>query len=241
MNDESYAGKPFDALNSRGLTGKREYVRSLEQRADREALSLLIECLCDESWYLRDQAEQALLRIGPDAADVLLPLLEQGLWFTRTSAAQVLGRFGHRPAVPGLLRLAEDANETVATAARDALVAIGRAGGSIRLAQALHGLPPDSRRRRFDEIAAEDRHLGERVARMMRNEELMSAEGGDALSDESPMVRASEEGFEWEILTGPPAGSATTAPVLDPALAPAHAPAHAPETPGSGRAGTPTP
>ena len=81
MNDENYAGKPFDALNSRGLTGKREYVRSLEQRADREALSLLIECLCDESWYLRDQAEQALARIGPDAADVLLPLLEQGLWF----------------------------------------------------------------------------------------------------------------------------------------------------------------
>lgn len=247
MNDESYAqGKPFDALNSRGLTGKREYVRSLEQRADREALSLLIECLCDESWYLRDQAEQALLRIGPDAADVLLPLLEQGLWFTRTSAARVLGRFGHRPAVPGLLRLAEDANETVAVAARDALVAIGRAGGSIRLAQALHGLPPDSRRRRFDEIAAEDRHLGERVARMMRNEELMSAEGGDALSDESPMVRASEEGFEWEILTGPPAGGsesggATPGPALDPALAPVHAPAHAPETPGSGRAGTPTP
>jgi HEAT repeat protein len=224
MSDDKYAqSKPFDSLNSRGLTGKREYVRGLEQRADEEALSLLIECLCDESWYLRDQAEQALLRIGPDAAGVLLPLLEQGLWFTRTSAARVLGRFGHRPAVPGLLRLAEDANETVAKAARDALVVIGRAGGSIRLAQALHGLPPDSRRRRFDEIAAEDRHLGERVARMMRNDELMAAEGGDALSDESAVVRASEEGFEWEILTGPP----HTGP--------------APEETGEGRAGTPGP
>lgn len=242
MNDESYSqSKPFDALNSRGLTGKREYVRSLEQRADHEALSLLIECLCDESWYLRDQAEQALLRIGPDAADVLLPLLEQGLWFTRTSAAQVLGRFGYRPAVPGLLRLAEDANETVAGAARVALVAIGRAGGSIRLAQSLHGLPPDTRRRRFDEIAAEDRHLGERIARMMRNEELMSAEGGDALSDESPMVRASEEGFEWEVLTGPPAGGPARDPALAPARAPAHAPAHTPDDPGGGRAGTQTP
>jgi HEAT repeat protein len=222
MSDDSYAqGKPFDALNSRGLTGKREYVRSLEQRADTEALSLLIECLCDESWYLRDQAEQALLRLGPEAAQVLLPMLEQGLWFTRTSAARVLGRFGFRPAVPGLLRLAEDANETVATAARDALVAIGRAGGAIRLAQTLHGLPPDTRRRRFDEIAAEDRHLGERLARMMRNEDLMTAEGGDALSDESAVVRASEEGLEWEILTGPPAPG--------------------PESSGGGHAGTPTP
>jgi HEAT repeat protein len=128
MSDDKYAqSKPIDALNSRGLTGKREYVRGLEQRADAEALSLLIECLCDESWYLRDQAEQALLRIGPDiAAGVLLPMLEQGLWFTRTSAARVLGRFGHRPAVPGLLRLAEDANETVAIAARDSMVMIGR-------------------------------------------------------------------------------------------------------------------
>lgn len=224
MSEDTFAqNKPFDALNSRGLTGKREYVRGLEQRSDAEAISLLIECLCDESWYLRDQAEQALIRIGPSVAEVLLPLLEQGLWFTRTSTARVLGHFGHRPAVPGLLRLGEDANATVAGAARDALVAIGRAGGSIRLAQALHGLPPDARRRRFDEVAAEDRHLGERIARMMRNEELMSAEGGDALSDDSAVVRASEEGLEWEVLTGPPATRA------------------APEDGGGGRAGTTTP
>ncbi|MEK7330364.1 MAG: HEAT repeat domain-containing protein [Candidatus Eisenbacteria bacterium] len=208
MSDDKFSqGKPFDALNSRGLIGKREYVRSLEQRRDDEALSLLVECLCDESWYLRDQAEEALARIGPSVAPVLLPLLEQGLWFTRTSAARVLGRFGHRPAVPGLMRLADDANETVADAARDALVAIGRGGGSISLAQALHGLPPDLRRRRFDEIAARDRHLGERVERMMRNDELMTAEGGEALSDESAVVRASEEGLEWEVLTGPPASA----------------------------------
>lgn len=208
MSDDKFSqNKPFDALNSRGLIGKRDYVLSLEQRRDDEALSLLVECLCDESWYLRDQAEAALARIGSSAAPVLRPLLEQGLWFTRTSAARVLGRFGHRPAVPGLMRLADDANETVADAARDALVAIGRGGGSISLAQALHGLPPDLRRRRFDEIAARDRHLGERVERMMRNDELMTAEGGEALSDESAVVRASEEGLEWEILTGPPASA----------------------------------
>jgi HEAT repeat protein len=223
MSDDKYAqSKPIDALNSRGLTGKREYVRGLEQRADAEALSLLIECLCDESWYLRDQAEQALLRIGPDsAADVLLPMLEQGLWFTRTSAARVLGRFGHRAAVPGLLRLAEDANETVALAARDAMVLIGRSGGAIRLAQALHGLPPDARKRRFDDIATADRLLGERLTRMMANEDLMAAEGGDALSDESAMVKASEEGLEWEVLTSPPAPN--------------------PDPSGGGRAGTPAP
>lgn len=221
MSDDTFAqAKPFDALNSRGLIGKREYVRGLEQRRDEEALSLLVECLCDESWYLRDQAEAALARIGPSVATVLLPLLEQGLWFTRTSSARVLGRFGHRPAVPGLLRLADDANETVATAARDALIAIGRGGGSISIAQALHGLPPDLRRRRFEELAAGDRHLGERVQRMLLSDELMTAEGGEALSDDSPVVRASEEGLEWEVLIGPPASVPR------------------PDDPGGGRAGT---
>lgn len=205
MSDDTFAqGRPFDALNSRGLTGKREYVRSLEQRRDEEALSLLVECLCDESWYLRELAEVALGRIGERAAPVLVPLLEQGLWFTRTSAARVLGRFGHRPAVAPLLRLAEDANETVAEAAREALTAIGRAGGAVRLAHALHHLPPDLRRRRFDEVVLRDRPLGERVKRMMENDELMSADGGDDLRDDSAMVRASEEGLEWEVLTGPP-------------------------------------
>jgi HEAT repeat protein len=207
MNDEYSQSKPFDTLNSRGLAGKREYVRGLEQRRDEEAVTLLAECLCDESWYLRDQAEQALSRIGPDVAPMLLPLLEQGLWFTRTSAARVLGGFGHRPGVPALLRISNDANETVSGAAADALVAIGRAGGAIRIAQSLHGLPPDLRRRRMKEMTARDAHLGDRIERMMRSEDLMSAPGGDALSDESALVRASEDGLEWEVLTGPPAGA----------------------------------
>ena len=220
MSDDAYTqGKPFDVLNSRGLAGKKEYVSGLERRRDEQAISLLVECLCDESCYLRDQAEQALSRIGASVAPVLLPLLEQGLWYTRGSVARVLGRFGYRPGVPGLLNLGEDANETVAAAACDALVAIGRNGGTISIAQALHRLAPDVRRRRFGEIAARDRHLADRVERMLLNDELMSAEGGESLNDESPVVRAAEDGLEWEVLTGPPASPKR------------------PEAPGSGRAG----
>jgi len=205
-DDKQAQARPFDALNSRGLAGKREYVRGLELRSDQEALALLVECLCDESGYLRDLAEDALLRIGEHAAPVLLPLLDQGLWFTRTSAIRVLGRYAHRAAVPGLLRLAGDANETVADAARNALVAIGRGGGTFSLARGLHALPVEARPRRFNELTTRDRHLGERIERMMRNDELMSAES-DTLADDSPVVRASEEGLEWEVLTGPPSTS----------------------------------
>jgi hypothetical protein len=202
MSDEKYGQiKPFDALNSRGLAGKREYVRGLEQRRDEEALSLLVECLCDESWFLRDLAEESLLRMGSKGAEILVPLLEQGLWYTRASAARVLGHCAHRPAVPGLLRLTEDPNETVAQAARAALAEIGTHGGAITLARSLYRLPPETRYRRFGEIRVLDRPLAERVDKMMRQEELMAAEDED-LTDESPMVRATEEGLEWEVLTG---------------------------------------
>ena len=123
---EKYTPRVLDALNTRGLAGKREYVRGLEQRRDEEALSLLVECLCDESSYLRELAEDALLRIGDRAAPVLLPLLDQGLWYTRSSAARVLGRLARRDAIPGLQRLAVDANASVREAAREALELIAR-------------------------------------------------------------------------------------------------------------------
>lgn len=203
-DDLSRDRRPLEILNARGLTAKREYVRGLEQRRDPEALSLLVECLCDESWFLRELAEEAFLRMGAEHAGVVVPLLDQGLWFTRTSAARVLGRLGVRPAVPGLLRLAEDANETVRSAACDALVALAHARGAVRLAHALFRLPPEPRRRRLEDLARRDRAVADRLERLMRNDELMHLDAPDDVADDHPLVLASEEGVEWEILTGPP-------------------------------------
>lgn len=203
MTDDKF-GKPFDALNTRGLTAKREYVRDLTARADPQSLSLLVECLGDESWYTRDLAEKAFLELGPERADVLLPMLEQGLWYTRTSVARVLGKLAYRPAVPHLLQLTTDSNDTVVLAAREALVAIGLHAGAARLAHALFRMPPDAREQRLTEIGAAHRPLRERIERLMRQEDLMASADPDALSDDSAEVRASEEGVEWEILTGPP-------------------------------------
>jgi len=203
MPDDKFAqSRAFDAMNPRGLAAKREYVRGLEQRRDPESLSLLVECLCDESSYLRDLAEKAFLRLGPDVAPVLLPLLEQGLWFTRTSAAAILGRFAFRPAVPTLMRLAEDKNRTVGEGACESLVAIGRAGGAFRIAHVLHRMAPDARRRRLQELARRDGVLAAGVERMMASEELMVRSDDGELADDSPVVRASVEGVEWEVLTG---------------------------------------
>jgi HEAT repeat protein len=205
MTDDGGKAKAFDVLNSRGLTAKRDYVRGLEQRRDPEAMSLLVECLCDESWYLRDLAEKVFLRLGAEAGPVLLPWLEQGLWYTRTSAAGILGRIGHRGAVPGLLRLADDPNRTVHEAACAALVAIARQGGATRLAWELHRLPPEARRRRIDDLATTDRALVERLERLLANGELMSHADREALVDDGALVRSHDEGVEWEVLVSPPA------------------------------------
>ena len=205
MSDDKYgAGRTIDAMNARGLAGKRDYVRSLEQRRDEEAMSLLVECLCDESWYLRDLAEHALLRLGDRGGEALLPILEQGLWFSRSSAARVLGRLGYRPAAAGLLRLCADSNATVVQSARASLVDLSHRGGSVRIAWELHRGEPERRRELLQQMGQMDRPLLERLERMLRNEDLMIREDPDDLRDDSDIVRASEEGVEWEVLTGPP-------------------------------------
>ncbi len=204
MTDDQHTGRTLDAMNARGLAGKRDYVRSLEQRRDVEAMSLLVECLCDESWYLRELAEHALLRMGDRAGETLLPLLEQGLWFSRASAARVVGRLGYRPAAASLLRLLDDTVVTVAKAAEASLADLAHRGGSVRIAWELHRREPEERQPLLSRLATLDRPLGDRLDRMLRNEELMTTVDPEELRDDSELVRASEEGVEWEILTGPP-------------------------------------
>ena len=221
MADEANGQRrSLDALNARGLAGKRDYVRSLEQRRDAEAMTLLVECLCDESWYLRELAENALLRLGDRAGETLAPLLEQGLWFSRASSARVLGRMGYAPAVPLLLRLLEDSNATVAQAAAAALCELGRRGGCARIAWELHRVDPRLRHARLATISALDRPLHDRLERLLRNEDLMHHEDPGQLRDDGELVRASEEGVEWEVLTGPPAPPVPkpVTPVSGPAL-----------------------
>src|SRR5262249_29748171 len=149
-------GKTVDVLNLRAMNAKRQYVRDLAHRGDAEALSLLVECMCDESWFLRDLAESVFPELGATGARAILPLMDGGLWFSRVSAARVLGRMGYHPAVPALLKLAADTNQTVAEAAREALIAIGRQRGGVRIAYAVFRLPPDARRTRLNEIQLRD-------------------------------------------------------------------------------------
>jgi len=202
-NDDK-PGKTWDALNTRSLAAKREAVRELELRGDDAAIAELVECLRDESWYLRDLSEAALVRLGHRAGRALRPLLAQGLWFTRTSAARIIGRIGDGDAVPALFELTADANHTVGAAALEALLAIGQQRGAIRLAHALHRMPPDQRAQRLDDLQQRDAVLGERLRKFMKSDDLMSVDDASALTDDHHAVVASEDGVEWEVITGPP-------------------------------------
>jgi HEAT repeat protein len=198
MADEAANGRRIDgALDARRLAGSRDYVRSLEQRADAEALGLLVQCLSDDSAYLRELAEAALSRRGASVAEALLPLLGQGLWFTRASAARVLGRSGHGAAAPGLLRLSRDAVSSVATEARAALVALARAGGGARLAWELHRLEPTARLDVLAGIRRLDEGSAARLEALLRAEPLMQRTDPGALRDDASFVREYEEGVAW--------------------------------------------
>ena len=174
MQDERAAAPLSPATTPRGLAAKRDYVRSLEQRRDEEALAGLVECLADESGYLRELAEGALLRWGEPSGPALVPLLRRGLWFSRASAARALGRLGYAPAAGPLLELAGDPIESVSGEALAALIELARRGGLPRVAAELHRLAPESRRARLARLSAMDPGLAEPLARLLGEAERAS-------------------------------------------------------------------
>ncbi len=212
MADEGANGRrPPDAMDARRLAGSRDYVRSLEQRTDAEAMTLLVACLSDDSAYLRELAEAALSKRGASATEALLPLLGQGLWFTRASAARVLGRSGHPAAAPGLLRLSRDAVASVAADARAALVALARAGASARLAWELHRLEAPARLDVLAALRRLDTGLASRLETLLRAQPLMERNDPDALRDDASFVRQFEEGVVWDLPAAPSNGLAPPA------------------------------
>jgi HEAT repeat protein len=202
MADDKYSSlRALEAMQVRGLEGKKDYVASLEARADEQALSLLVECLCDESAYLRDLAEGALTRLGDRSVEVLLPHLTQGLWFTRCSVARVLGRIGAREALEGLVDNAADANFAVAEAARDALLAIAAGGHAVSAARALHRAPEAVRARVLQGAERIAPGIAAQLSRLLVDRDLMTAREEEVLREDERAIEG-QDGVEWELLTG---------------------------------------
>ncbi len=210
MADEPYTTlRPFDALSPRGLAGKREYVLDLEQRGDESAIQLLVECLGDESGYLRDLAAAALVRMQAPAAPIL-PLLSSGLWYTRVSAVRTLGRLAAREAAGPLSTVLGDANHSVQLESIEALASIARGGSELHVARALFARGDAERARALRELRARDADTGRRLELLFQDKDLMSAAEHELLTPGPGAARASEDGVAWDLLTG----SQSDAPTL---------------------------
>jgi hypothetical protein len=199
MRAEDKPSRVHEPPSARGLAGKRDYVRSLEQRRDEQAVILLVDCLRDESGYLRELAEAALVKLGEhgertaSAGALLLPLLRQGLWYARASAVRALAGLVYLPAAGPLLALAEDSVDSVAREAVATLAVIGARGGAARIAWELHRMPAERRTARLARLRARDAALATRVTELLKAERIMSHPDPDQLRDDAPMVRAWEE------------------------------------------------
>lgn len=212
MAEEPYTTlRPFDALSPRGLAGKREYVLDLERRGDEAAILLLVECLADESGYLRDLAAAALIRLQAPARPIL-PLLDSGLWYTRVSAVRTLGRLAAREAARPLGVLLGDANHSVQLESIEALAAIARGGSEVHVARALFARGEVERVRALRELRARDADTARRLEALFLDKDLMSAAEHELLTPAPGAARASEDGVAWELLTGSPGESAPLVP-----------------------------
>jgi HEAT repeat protein len=218
MREETFA-RVHEALSARGLADKRDYVRSLEQRRDEQALALLVECLGDESGYLRELAEAALAKLNEREAAAagarLLPLLREGLWYARASAARTLGGMAYAPAAASLLGMCEDRVDSVAREAVAALAAIGAHGGATRIAWELHRTSPERRAARLDRLRARDGALADRVQGLLAVDRLMTHPDPDQLRDDAPQVRAWEERTWEDRRAGAESGEEQLAPAGD--------------------------
>ena len=138
MSEEELDGaRILERMRLKNLAGKKNLIEDLKKRKSQRSVSLLVEMLQDESWYLREQAVQALSDAGDDAKEPVLQVLEDGLWYARAAAAKVLGRIGGSEAVGRLTDCLLDSNMTVQGAAAAALVDIARSSSVEDLASPL--------------------------------------------------------------------------------------------------------
>jgi HEAT repeat protein len=152
VEDKLESGRTLEALRRKNLEGKRLFIEELRRQKTTRAVSLLLEILCDESWYLRELAIGALVETGQPAIEPLRKCLNEGLWYTRAAAARALGRLGDGKSAGEILALLEESNRTVREAAVDAIQKLVATAGTDSLCAALAESPRERRSARISFI-----------------------------------------------------------------------------------------
>jgi len=84
----------------------------------------LLNVLRSESWYTREKAAEALIQLGEQVEEKVVPLLEEGYWYTRAMALRILGKVGRPERLSLLLRHLSERNQAVRREAAMAVVAM---------------------------------------------------------------------------------------------------------------------
>lgn len=155
VDDRLESGRTLEALRKKNLEGKKMFIEELRKQKTPKAVSLLLEILCDESWYLRELAIGALVEAGAPAAAPLHKVLTGGLWYTRAAAARALGLLGYAPASADVLKLLDEPNRTVREAAVVAIKSLVETGCAASLCEALAAVPRELRSARLNLISQE--------------------------------------------------------------------------------------
>lgn len=188
MDERLESGRTLEALRRKNLEGKKTFIDELRRQKNPKSVSLLLEILCDESWYLRDLARAALVETGALAVQPLRDVLASGLWFTRSAAARALGELGDGRSAGEMLGMLDDSNHTVRDGGILALKALAERDGAAAIAQAIEDLPPElrgSRQSLLQQRAPELAALVESAASAARNQ--ATANGGAAPSRPLPL------------------------------------------------------
>jgi HEAT repeat protein len=162
-DDELNGAKILEKFRLKNLAGKKNLIEDLKKRKSPRSISLLVEMLQDESWYLREQAVQALSDAGDEAKEPVLEVLENGLWYARAASAKVLGKIGGVEAVVKLTDCLLDSNMTVQGAAAAALVDIARSSSVENLASPLASSSHDVKQKAVACLSLLDKEIADGV------------------------------------------------------------------------------
>ncbi len=84
----------------------------------------LLDVLHSESWYTREKAAEALVQLGEQVEEKVVPFLDEGYWYTRAMALRILGKVGRPERLTLLVRHLSERNQAVRREAALAVVAL---------------------------------------------------------------------------------------------------------------------
>lgn len=205
------SGGILDLIRSKSFEGRKALIDDLRRERSPRSVALLLEVLNDQSWSLRELAVAALAETPDLAAEPLMDLLEDGLWYTRAAAVRGLGLMGHGPALPRLLVMLDDANTTIATEVARALLTMARRGRAVAVTRGILARGEDApptllRLERVDPDAG-------RKLRILANREEVVAPVAHWLEDEGRDIEVlmsqlsteldESQGVVWGEISGP--------------------------------------